>query len=206
MKHSKEKGMTLVEMLIAIFIFMLLMFGSTYLLGQIYKRYGFAIEQGLSIRAVQHSLGSVLEEMRGIRQSDAGSYPIEEANAFSFAAFSDADNDGVTEKVHYFFENGEIKKGVSEPSGTPPAYPVGDELVSTISENVVNTAEQPLFYYFNSDYPIDLVNNPLAVPVSPVSDIRLVKIDIYYNLDPLRAPDNIRLESFVELRNLKDNW
>jgi len=35
MKHSKEKGMTLVEMLIAIFIFMLLMFGSTYLLGSI---------------------------------------------------------------------------------------------------------------------------------------------------------------------------
>jgi len=201
-----KKGMTLVEMLIAMFIFILMMFGSAYLLGQIYKRYGFAMEQGMSTHAVQHSLKIILEELRGIRQSDAGSYPIEEAGDFSFTVFTDADKDGVTERVHYFFENGEIKKGLTEPSGTPPSYPEGDQSIAVIAEHVINTAEQPLFYYFNKNYPVDQVNNPLPAPVSPVSDIRLVKIDIFYNLDPLRAPDNIRLESYVELRNLKDNW
>jgi len=205
-KIYRQKGMTLVEMLIAMFIFIMMMFGSAYLLAQIYKRYGFAMEQGMSTHAVQHSLKAVLEELRGIRQSDAGSYPIEAADDFRFTVFADADKDGTTERVHYFFENGEIKKGISEPSGTPPAYPVGDQAVSTISADVANTAMQPLFYFYDTNYPADQANNPLATPVSPVSDIRLVKIDIYYNLDPLRAPDNIRLESFVELRNLKDNW
>ncbi len=201
-----KEGMTLVEMLIAMFIFVMIMFGSVYLLSQIYKRYGFAMEQGMSTHAVQHSLKIILEEIRGIRQSDAGSYPIEEADKNSFTVFSDVDKDGITEKVHYFFENGEIKKGITEPSGTPPSYPEGDQLVSTIAENVVNTSEQPLFYYFDGNYPVDQENNPLIAPVSPVSDIRMVKIDIYYNLDPYRSPDNVRLESYVELRNLKDNW
>ena len=40
--------MTVVEMLIAIFIFILMMGGAAYLLAQIYKNYGFAMEQGLS--------------------------------------------------------------------------------------------------------------------------------------------------------------
>lgn len=198
--------MTLVEMLIAMFIFTLIMFSSAYVLGQIYKRYGFAMEQGMSTYAVQHSLKLVLEELRGIRQSDAGSYPIEEAGDNSFTVFADADKDGATERVHYFLENGEIKKGVTEPSGTPPSYPDGDQAVSVVAEHIVNAAEQPLFSYFNSDYPVDQENNPLSTPVSPVSGIRLVKIDIFLNIDPLRAPDNIRLESYVELRNLKDNW
>lgn len=201
-----KKGMTLVEMLIAMFIFVMIMFGSTFLLSQIYKRYGFAMEQGMSTHAVQHSLKIILEEIRGVRQSDAGSYPIEEADNNSFIVFSDLDKDGTTERVHYFLENEEIKKGVTEPSGTPPSYPEGDQTVSLITEHVVNTAGQPLFYYYNGDYPVDQVNNPLSTPVSPISDIRMVKIDIYYNLDPNRSPDNVRLESYVELRNLKDNW
>ncbi|MFA5926289.1 MAG: prepilin-type N-terminal cleavage/methylation domain-containing protein [Parcubacteria group bacterium] len=202
----EEKGMTLVEMLIAMFIFIIMMFGSVYLLSQIYKRYGFAMEQGMSTHAVQHSLKIVLEELRGIRQSDAGSYPIEEAENFSFTAFSDADKDGTTERIHYFFEDGKIKKGITEPGGTPPSYPEGDQSVSIIAEHVVNTAEQPLFYYFDGNYPVDQENNPLSTPVSPISGIRMVKIDIFYNLNPFRSPDNVRLESYVELRNLKDNW
>lgn len=198
--------MTLVEMIIAMFIFLLIMFGSMYLLSQIYKRYGFAMEQGMSTNAVQHSLKVILEEIRGIRQSDAGSYPIEEAGDNSFTVFLDIDKDGITEKIHYFFENGEIKKGLTDPIGTPPVYPEGDQSVSVITDSVVNTAEQPLFYYFNGDYPVDQENNPLDAPVSSASDIRMVKIDIFYNIDPFRSPDNVRLESYVELRNLKDNW
>jgi prepilin-type N-terminal cleavage/methylation domain-containing protein len=203
---SGKKGMTLVEMLIAMFIFVMIMFGSTYLLSQIYKRYGFAMEQGMSTHAVQHSLKIILEEIRGVRQSDAGSYPIEEAGDNSFTVFSDTDKDGITERIHYFLEEEKIKEGVTEPSGTPPAYPEGDQSVSVISEHVVNTVEQPLFYYYNGDYPVDQENNPLGAPVTSPSDIRMVKIDIYYNLDPNRSPDNVRLESYVELRNLKDNW
>lgn len=198
--------MTVVEMLISIFIFLIMMTGSVYLLTKIYKNYGFAMEQGMAVSAVEHSLKQVIEDARGMRQSDAGAYPIESSDDFSFIFYSDVDNDSATEKVHYYLENSLIKRGVSDPSGTPPSYPAEDEAVTTIAEYVVNDLSQPLFYYFNTDYPTDQTNNPLATPVSPVADIRLVKADVYVNLDPFRAPDNIRLESYVMLRNLKDNW
>ncbi len=198
--------MTIIEMLIAMFIFTLIMFGSVYLLSQIYKRYGFAMEQGMSTSAVEHSLKIIIETVRGMKQSDGGAYPIELATNTGFTFYADADNDGITEKVHYFLENNLIKRGVSKPSGTPPTYPAGDGTVTTLAEHVVNSPAQPLFYYFNTDYPVDQAGNPLTTPVSPVSDIRLVKADIYVNIDPFRSPDNIRLESYVMLRNLKDNW
>lgn len=198
--------MTLVEMLIAIFIFVMMMTGAVYLLGQIYKNYGFAIEQGMSVNAVQHSLKIMIEEIRGACQSDTGAYPIQMADESSFIFFADIDEDGVRERVHYYKENQSLKKGVSRPSGTPASYPEADENVATISDHIVNTPLQPIFSYYDTNYPVDQVNNPLAAPVSPLAVLRLVKIDIYYNLDPNKAPDNIRLESFVELRNLKDNW
>lgn len=193
-------------MLIAIFIFILMMGGSVFLLAQIYKNYGFAMEQGMSVNAVQHSLKIMVQEIRGACQSDSGAYPIREANDNEVIFFADIDEDGVTERIHYYKENESLKKGVSRPSGTPAVYPENNETVTTITDHVVNTALEPLFYYYDTNYPADQVNNPLATPVSPLSDIRLVKIDVYFNLDPNQSPDNIRLESFVELRNLKDNW
>jgi len=198
--------MTLVEMLVAMFIFILIMVGSVYLLRQIYKRYGFAMEQGMSVSQVQHSLKTMIEEIRRTSQADSGAYAVQSADKFDFVFFADIDGDGVVERTHYYLQNGSIKKGVTEPSGTPAVYPSGDQVVTTIANYVQNTSSQPMFYYFNSSYPVDQTNNPMATPVSQLDLVRMVKVDIYYNLDPYRSPDNIRLESYVEMRNLKDNW
>lgn len=205
-KKYSGSGMTVVEMLIAMFVFVLIMVGSVFLLRQINKRYGFAIEQGVSVNQIQHSLKTMIEEVRKGRVADSGAYAIQSADKFDFVFFADIDNDDATERTHYYLQNGSVKKGVTKSSGTPPAYPSGDQNTVTIANYVQNTSNQPLFYYYNSNYPADQTNNPLATPVTQVNAIRLVKVDIYYNLDPYRSPDNIRLESYVEMRNLKDNW
>lgn len=205
-EEKSSLGMTLVEMLIAMFIFILIMFSSAFLLSQIYKRYGFAMEQGMSVSQVQRATKVMIEEIRRARQAESGAYPIVSAGDFDVVYYADADGDGQTERIHYWLENNSIKKGTTEASGTPPSYPLGDQSVTTIANYVQNTILEPLFRYYNSDYPVDTVNNPLATPVSQINQIRMVKIDIYFNIDPLQAPDNIRLESFVEMRNLKDNW
>ena len=185
--------MTIVEMMIAMFIFTLIMVGSVYLLQQIYKRYGFAMEQGISMNQVQHSLKTMIEEIRRASQADSGAYAIQNANKFDFIFFADIDTDGKTERVHYYFENNSIKKGVTEPAGLPASYPAGDQSVTTIANYIHNTSDQPIFYYYNPSYPADQINNPLSTPVAQIDAIRLVKVDVYFNLDPYRAPDNIGL-------------
>jgi prepilin-type N-terminal cleavage/methylation domain-containing protein len=201
-----QKGLTLVEMLVAMVIFSLILIGALMLIKYIYKNYGFAMEQGLSLNEVQKGLKVLTDDIRGGRQADSGAYAVVSANKFDFVFYADIDNDNITERIHYYFQNNSIKKGVTSPAGTPASYPSEDQSTTTLVTHVINTDDQPLFYFYDTNYPTDQTNNPLAVPISDVSKIRLVKIDMFYNLDPFRAPNNIRLESFVEMRNLKDNW
>jgi hypothetical protein len=106
--------------------------------------------------------------------------------------------------VHYFLEGNTLKQGVSEPiAGTPITYPAGDDTVTTLATSVINAANQPVFSYYNKDYPGDTVNNPLETPLA-VEEARLIKVHLLMNIDPLKAPDNINIESFAELRNLND--
>ena len=205
-KLSSQKGRTLAEMLISIAIFSLILIGTLLLIKYIYKNYGYAMEQGLSLNAVQKGIKVLTDDIRGVRAADSGAYAVVSADKFDFVFYTDVNNDKITERVHYYLQSQTIKKGVTKPSGTPPSYPNGEQTTTTLVTHVVNTAAQPLFYYYDTNYPADQTNNPIAVPVTDVNKIRLVKADIFYNLNPFRAPDNVRLESFVEMRNLKDNW
>jgi hypothetical protein len=117
----------------------------------------------------------------------------------------DIDGDGVTERVHYWLDsvNDYLMRGVREPSAAnPPTYAAGDGTTSIIANYVVNEATEPLFYYYNENYPGDIVNNPLPTP-SDIQDIRLVRVLIRMNIDPIKAPNNINIESFADLRNLE---
>ena len=201
-----QKGLTLVEMLVAMLIFSVILIGTLLLIKYIYNNYGYAMEQGLSLNEVQRGIKVLEDDIRGVRPADSGAYAVVSADKSSFVFYADVDNDRITERVHYYLQNQTIKKGITKPSGTPPSYPAQDQTTTTLVTHVVNTAAQPLFYFYDTNYPADQTNNPIAAPITDVNKIRLVKVDIFYNLNPYRAPDNVRLESFVEMRNLKDNW
>jgi hypothetical protein len=119
--------------------------------------------------------------------------------------YLDIDDDGVTERVHYWLDtaNDRLMLGVREPSAaTPPTYAAGDGTTSILANYIVNDGTQPMFYYYNENYPGDTVNNPIATPVA-VENVRLVRVLLRINIDPIKAPNNINVESFVDLRNLE---
>ena len=122
-KIFSQNGLTLLEMIIAVFIFLLMMNGVVLLIKYIYRNYGFSMEQGISVNAVQRSLKIMQDDIRGARQADSGAYALKSADDFDFTFYADVDKDGVTERVHYFLENKSIKKGIRKPSGSPSAYP-----------------------------------------------------------------------------------
>ena len=94
--------------------------------------------------------------------------------------------------------------GITNPTATlPKTYPAGDQQVTVIASNIINNAGTPIFYYFNKNYPLDMANNPAVTPAL-VSDVRLVKIYLEININPARGPENIKMQSFVEMRNLND--
>lgn len=204
-RRKHLKGLTLVEMLVAIFILSAGMLGFSLLFSSSWKSNKFILETGVTSIRVNRASTEIINNLRKVRQADNGDYPIESGDDFDIQVYLDIDNDGVTERVHYWLDdvNDRLMRGVREPSAAqPPTYAAGDGTTSIIAEYIVNDATQPLFYYYNENYPGDTVNNPLTTPTS-IGDVRLVRVFIRMNIDPIKAPNNINIESFVDLRNLE---
>lgn len=197
-----HKGMTLVELMIAITIMGLAMAGFSLLLINSFKTNAFILEEGVTASTNSRAVDAIVSDLRRVRQGDNGGYPIVSGSDFDLKVYIDIDHDGVTERVHYFLEDGAVKRGVTDPTpGTPVTYASGDTTVTTLITSVVNTNTEPLFSYYNKDYPGDTAHNPLSTPIV-TSDARLIRVWVKMNIDPVHAPDNINIESFAELRNL----
>lgn len=202
--RGSKKGMTLIEAIMAIGLFTLGVEGFTLLFLRTWEHNKYTIEMGQSSMVVSQGVSKVANYLRGARQSDSGSYPIASASANDLVVYSDFDKDDVTERLHFYKSGTQILMGVTDPTNTfPRTYPAGDQSTQVIASSIMNTASDPVFQYFNKDYPGDTTNNPLAAPVS-VSEIRMVRIFLKINIDPNNAPDNIETETFVGLRNLND--
>lgn len=89
----------------------------------------------------------------------------------------------------------QFKKGVIKPIGDPPAYPLNQEKISTLTSYVRNAP--PIFEYYDQN------GNKITDYPARLKDTKLMKVYLVINADPNRPPQNFELESFVQLRNLK---
>lgn len=197
--------MTLVELLVAISIMLIVMEGFTLLFMKSWDTNKFILEEGIASSSASHSTSKIIKELRSIRQADDGDFPIESGSDFDLKVYADIDKDGITERVHYFLDlaTDQLKMGVTKPIGSAPvSYPASDDTVSLLANYIVNESSNPVFFYYNKNYPGDTVNNPLTSPFV-LSDVRLIRVHLLVNIDPVHAPNNINIESFVDLRNLK---
>ncbi len=90
----------------------------------------------------------------------------------------------------------EFKKGVIKPVGTPPAYPSDQEEISILTSYVRNVP--PIFEYFDQN------GNKIIEYPARLKDTKLMKVYLIVNVDPNRPPQDFELESWVQLRNLKE--
>lgn len=201
---GKRKGMTLVELLVAMFIFSLGMIGVVLLFLSTWKTNSYILEEGDAIAAASNALNETIKEIRKIRQADDGSYAIKSVGEFDLVVYLDDDGDDRAERLHYFLDDaGNFKKGITQSDGAPYAYPSEDQEIVTIAQYVMNTSSEPIFTFYDNLYPVETINNPLINPQP--SDVRLIGLHLWINIKPKTAPDNINLESFAKLRNLNEN-
>lgn len=204
MHHPHPKGMTLIELILAIAVVSIVMQGFTLLFIRTWDTNKFILEMGLASALAQHANNKLVTDLRGIQQSDHGAFPIAEATSMSLTIYSDIEDDGVVERVHYYLDQAsdELRVGITNPtSAQPVTYPNGDQETRVLARYIVNASNDPIFYYYNDDYPGDTTNNPLTLPTS-LANIQLVRIRLFINIDPIKAPNNVYVESFVDLRNL----
>lgn len=196
-------GFTLVEVLVASVLIAVLglgILGLQYTLSQnqlmIWRSY-------LSVDEANSNTRSIVRELRTARSGDNGAYFLEKADDQEIIFYSDIDFDKKAEKIKYFLDGTSLKKSVIEPEGYPISYPQEKETLKTLTDNVRNGAA-PVFYYYNGNWPADTENNPLSL-TNRLSNTRLVKVYLRINTDSLNPNLDYVLESFSQIRMLKEN-
>ncbi len=201
---DNKSGLSLMEILVALGILLLVTALVWMFVKQSYFFQSFVFEQSTSINEAQRGVETLVKEAREAMPADTGAYPIESADKFELIFYSDYDRDVTVERVRYFLSGSDFIKAVTEPSGSPLVYSPQNEEQTIISRYVRNTQDEPVFTYYNGDYPDDTEHNPLPTPADPLA-LRLVHIRLKINAIPDKAPKEFILESDVQIRNLKDN-
>ncbi|KKR11648.1 MAG: hypothetical protein UT39_C0004G0007 [Candidatus Woesebacteria bacterium GW2011_GWA1_39_21] len=203
MKNYKQtQGVTIIELLIAIAITSIIGLGIValqYILGQ----NQIAITTSYkSIEDANYASSMISKELRRASQSETGSYLLSNASDQNIVFYSDYDLDGRIERVQYQLVGTTLTKTITKPTGTPVTYST-DTTNTTISD-IIRNGSDPLFYYYNENYPTDTENNPLPAN-QRLSDTRSIGIHLKVNTN---ANDNTKdyvVDSFINIRMLKDN-
>jgi type II secretory pathway pseudopilin PulG len=198
--YKNVSGFTLIEILVGSALIVLLgvaFVGLQYILSENQTS---AWRNYLSLENANGAVSTFAKEIRNARQSELGSYPLVEANDQEIIFYSDYDYDGTVERVRYTLSGTNLVKGIIEPAGDPLIYDAGTEFNKTIT-NIARNETDPLFYYYNSDWPTDTTNNPLAID-DRISDTTEVKIILQTNPDASTSEYNYKLESSIKVRML----
>ncbi len=195
-RNNKQKGFTLVEMLVYIAIFTILIGAVSGFVIYFYRSNAYVIQQAYAVNSARKGVELLTREIKEATYSDTGAYPIIDAQSQSFSFYSDIDRDLNIEKVKYYLEGINLKKSEMEAVGDPPSYSGGNEKISIVSDNVRN-GEQIIFTYYNA-------SSTEVADLDQIADIKLVKINLIVNVNPNRAPGEFTLRSNAQIRNLFD--
>jgi type II secretory pathway pseudopilin PulG len=198
MKQIHQKGYSMLELVVVLSIFIILVFIATDFIIQGLRSNAFAYEQDTAVQNARRVADSLVKEVRKCSQAENGFYLLDTVNIQSFAFYSDIDADDKTEKVRYFLDNTTFKKGVIKATGSPIAYPIGNESITTIA-NYMNNGSSTIFEYYDKN------GVKLIDPTSSIRAIRMIRLNMKINVNPNRAPDDYFVRANIQLRNLKDN-
>lgn len=191
-----NKGLTLLELIVAISIFILASFAVSTFIMQGFRTQNFSLEQSSAISEARRGIETLIKELREALPSDTGAYPIELAETQEIIFYADFDRDDAIEKVHYWLDGNDFKKNIIEASGSPLAYSGNGE--TEILSRFVRNDTDPIFIYYDKNYTTS------TTPADP-NTVKLIHIYLKINVNPQRAPIHFELESDVSLRNLKEN-
>lgn len=200
-QEKNNFGFTLVEILVALAIFALLATLAARLQVNIFMQSDEGQKRIVAESEARSTLKNMIAEIRSAAPSNTGDYPIILASSSAITFFSDIDNDGLQERVHYYLSNRVLRKAVTKPTGSPYQYLDANEKIFFEINDVINTGGI-MFEYFDRNYTGS--SSPMTSPIN-ISAVRVVHVIVTIDANPTRAPEPIIFESQVMIRNLKDN-
>lgn len=198
-----NKGFTLIELFLGGALILIITAALVVLSTLYFQNYAFSFEETLSINYAQTAVTSMVREIREARYGEDGAWPISQADDYAFTFYSDVTNDNRSDRVRYFVDGTDLKRGITEASLNPIQYELVNEVIS-IAASSVSTTSGALFTYYNGNWPADIVNNPL-IPGTRLLNTRFVRLHVLIDINPNRGALPFELNTSVQIRGLKDN-
>jgi type II secretory pathway pseudopilin PulG len=202
--HRKisHAGFTLVELLIVLGILFVVIGGVVTLFVDTFS-FNRSVSNNLGVNGeARRTLKVMMQEVRTMSPSSLGAYPLVQAGTSSLIFYSDIGSTTVKERVRYFLQNGALKKGVVQATGTPLVYNLGAESIVELVHVLKNSSTSPIFSYYDDTYA-----GTTTALVSPfdISTVRLIKVDLHIGLATTSSSTSGIYSTQISLRNLKDN-
>jgi prepilin-type N-terminal cleavage/methylation domain-containing protein len=200
--YPTQAGFTLLEVLVAVGIAFLIGLGVTTMFVDTF-RLNRSISENLDINGeARRAIKIIVAETRTASPSSLGAYPIDQVGTSSLIFYSDIDSDPHKERIRYFLQNTTLKRGVTDPSGSPLVYNTATEKITEMVHDIQNSSTSPLFSYYDDTYTGS--ESALVAPIS-VSVVRLVGVNMIVRRDAEASSTSRVYTTQVSLRNLKDN-
>lgn len=199
--RGDSSGLTIIEIMAGVAISSILIVALLRFLVAGYPLSKTTYLQQRSTETARLQLKRIAKQLREVRASDTGAYPLVELLPQRIVFFSDVDSDAATERIRYELVGTNLVRGTTEPSGNPLTYdPAANEEVVTVAAGVVNGAT-PLFVYYTGDYPAD----ETALTSTQATAVKYIQFYLLIDHNLEVDPPPIEVRSQVQLRNLKTN-
>ena len=195
----KNQGFSLIEILVAMGILVLMLWVIANFQADVFTQNNFISNSLNADSEMRSAIKKMVAELRGAAQSENGTYQIFSATKNSLIFYSDIDGSGLKSQVRYYLTGTDLRRGIILPTGSPLAYVVGNEKLTTLIHNTANVNQQ-IFYYYDEGYSgsESALTEPINLPL-----VRLIKIILTADADINKPPAPITLESQVAIRSLK---
>lgn len=191
-----KKGMSLIEMIVAIAIFTIGLGIFIFLFVRSWEMYALSFSTGQSQIMASQGVQRLVDIIRNAQQADNGAFPLVVAQEEEIVLYTNIDTDNSIERVRIFFSQNKIFLEIRNAStGTPPQYSDGYETSQEIVRDIIQDDERVLFSYYDE-------SNIKLTGTFPINDVKMVKIDIMVDDNIEKLPEGVVIESYASIRNL----
>jgi prepilin-type N-terminal cleavage/methylation domain-containing protein len=192
----QPRGMTLIEMVVAIGIIAVITVAITQSVILFYRANRVAFEESYQIRSAERGLQVLVRDLREATYGDDGAYPLGSIASSSIMFYADVDRTNPVERIEYRLTGQKLTRVVTRSSGNPPVYNTV-VATSTVSEYVRNFDDNiSLLRYF------DAAGAEVTSPTD-IARVVSVSINLVVDITPVHAPGEFTLRSGATLRNLR---
>jgi prepilin-type N-terminal cleavage/methylation domain-containing protein len=190
------RGLSFVEMLVAIAIFGIIMIALVNSILFFYRANTSSLEQGFQVEHARRGAELLVRDVREATYADTGAYPLATVASSSIIFYSDTDLDGAVERIRYSLIGTRLYRNVTDPSGAPPLY-AGGGATSTVSEYVRNFDENVSLFRYHNASSTEVTDSAL------INTIVSVTVHLIVDIVQKHTPGTFTLSESATLRNLR---